>query len=118
MINWIKKRFFKAFLVDWVEGLLAKLPGNNYKTVIGLALTIILVVIEYLGGVPPGTIGSILVWLKDWLLSLGATPLLDGAMIIALVGFVHKVWKWIKELLDAREERTKPAKEKTPKKEA
>ena len=105
-MNWIKQKLLKAFLLDGGEKLLARLPFNNKKTIIGAALTIVLIAIEYLGGAPTGTIGELLTYFAEWLQSMGAVSLLDSATIILISGLVHKIWKWIKKWSDAKAKRS------------
>jgi hypothetical protein len=101
-MDWIKQKFLKAFLVDWIEGLLSKIPGNGYKTVISVALTAVIFVTEILG-YQVGTLGEFLLNIQEWLAGLGAVPLMTVTVMAAGWGAAHKLWKWVRDMMELAE---------------
>lgn len=98
----LQKLILKWLGGSYLEKLLAMLPGNGYKTIIGLIVTVIVIALQaFEGQAFPGA--NILTWIAHWWqIDQGQTIALskeDIATLIAisttLVGLLHKVLKWI-----------------------
>lgn len=98
MFAWLKEKLLKGFLLDWLEAQLAKLPGDGKKLVTGLVLTGILLALQYMG-TNPGTVGDVLIQIKDLLLKAGNQPIIDVTELVAVIGAVHKIIKVVKALM-------------------
>lgn len=94
-MNWIKEYILQKFLLDFVKSKLDKLPGNGWKTVLGiveLVLGLLLVQLPEFRGP--------LQFLIDLLNQLGPDPITDmgivalvKGIVTTLVGIIHKILK-------------------------
>lgn len=84
-MNWLQRLIAGRF----VKGLLDKIPGNGFKTAIG----VVLIVLGAVAQMYP-QYGSIVNWLIE-LLQPYANSIQDAGIVALIVGVVHKVAKWI-----------------------
>lgn len=84
-MGWLQK-----FLVSrWVKGWLDKIPGDGFKTALG----ILLIALGALSSAKP-EYSAIINWLID-LLHPYASEITDAGIVSIVVGVVHKISKWI-----------------------
>ena len=84
-MNWLERIIAGRF----VKGLLDKLPGNGFKTAIG----VVLIILGAVAQLKP-EYASIINWLIE-LLQPYAIQITDAGIAALIVGVVHKVAKWI-----------------------
>lgn len=84
-MNWLERIIAGRF----VKGLLDKLPGNGFKTAIG----VVLIILGAVAQLKP-EYASIIKWLIE-LLQPYAIQITDAGIAALIVGVVHKVAKWI-----------------------
>lgn len=87
----VVRKFLVGFLVDKLETLLAQLPLNERKTVVGLVVAVVAeLVTEF-----PGA-ADYLGPFQDALSAFPAEAIAGGGVLIFAVGLFHKALKWIK----------------------
>ena len=84
-MGWLQK----ILISRWVKGILDKLPGNGFKSAIG----ILLIVLGAIGSAKPEYAGMIN-WVID-LLKPYASEITDAGIVSVVIGVVHKIIKWI-----------------------
>jgi len=84
-MNWLERLFVSKYLKGWLD----KIPGNGFKTVLGL----ILVALGAVAQLKPEYAG-IINWLVE-LLKPYSDAITDAGIISLVVGVIHKIAKYI-----------------------
>lgn len=90
-MDYIKKLIVEKFLLSWVKGALDKIPGNGYKTLLGVLLLVLGVIIQALPQYAPFVQPLI-----DFMNYLPIDPITDMGIVTLITGLVHKVLKLLK----------------------
>lgn len=85
-MNWI----IRTFVAKYLKGILDKLPGDGWKTVLGLLLLVLGEVLKVLPEYAP-----IIAPVIELINSLGPNVITDLGIITLATGLVHKIAKWI-----------------------
>lgn len=80
-MNWLYSLVIEKFLLTWVKERLDKLPGNGYKTVLGI---IQLVIGSLIVGFP--AYAAFLQGVLDFISKLGADPITDMGVVTLITG--------------------------------
>lgn len=85
-MNWI----VQTFVAKWLKGLFDKLPGNGWKTVLGL----LLLVLAEIGKLSP-EYAPVINTVINLINSLGPDVITDMGVVALVTGLVHKLAKWV-----------------------
>jgi ABC-type amino acid transport system permease subunit len=89
-MNWL----IKTFALKYLKGLLDKLPLNGYKTVAGVVLAVLVVVVPL---IPVPLLQELVLFVVEFLRSAGiqepVSTTLEGSIALVIIGAIHKLLK-------------------------
>lgn len=89
-MNWL----VKTFALKYLKGLLDKLPLNGYKTVAGVALSVLAVMVPL---IPVPLLQELVLFVIEFLRNAGisepVSTTLEGGIVLVIVGAIHKLLK-------------------------
>lgn len=95
--EWIFRKFLLSIILENLDKLLKKLPLDGAKTITGVLIAVLGLVLAELPDVSP-----YLQPILDALKQLPADAIIDGGLIYGAIGLAHKIIKWIVEQFDKK----------------
>lgn len=90
LVDWVVKKFLIDIVIGWIDKALGALPGNEQKTLVGIAVMIAVELVKQLPETGP-YVGPLL----EHLQTLPADQLQAGGFGLMVVGLAHKLIKWV-----------------------
>ena len=89
-MNWL----IKTFALKYLKGLLDKLPLDGYKTIAGVVLSVLVVIVPM---IPIPLLQELVNFVVDFLRQSGisepGTSTFEGGIVLVIVGAIHKLLK-------------------------